>query len=365
MKRGCLLIAITITLSTVATASSALLSTCSPLKISGYVDSSYNYLERSNLLISGLYNRANDITENGLTLQQAAVTFSVMPLQGVGGRVDTIIGRDAYYLNQLGFNPDAFNSGEIGLAIPSAYLQYAISSYTFYLGNMQSLAGFEQNDYGLNSNFSRSIENGYAQPGSHVGWRAMDQWNEKLQLTVGLNNGWSTIEQIANLKTGEFGVEYNIPDVVDLMVDGYVGIHNKSAVRRFSPTSNVYLFDMFGTWYLSPIYNLAMNYDYGVQNGRGTWNTLALYFNYNVTDQWQTSVRGEIYEDSEGVTTGVKQNWRELTLTLAYKITKQLMLRAETRHDFSNVNAFVDNDGISAVNNQQSYALEAYYSFAI
>jgi hypothetical protein len=117
-----------------------------------------------------------------------------------------------------------------------------------------------------------------------------------------------------------------------------------------------------------------MNYDYGIQNKAlvpsgsfqyVTWNALALYMNYQLLDQWQTSVRGEIYDDSDGYTTGVRQNWREITLTLTYNITKQFMIRAETRHDFSNVNAFVNNNGIGAANNQQSYALEAYYSFAI
>ncbi len=381
MKRGCTLLASMFMLSNSAAAVSSLcsndissLSTCSPLHISGYIDTSYNYLVRSKSLTSGFYNRLYDITENGFTLQQAAIIFSVTPDAGLGGLFAAIAGRDAYSIAPYGINADAFGSDYIGLTESEAYLSYGISRYTFYAGQMLSLSGIEQYNYGVDENFSRSIIDGFAQPGSHLGLRVSNHYNDQLTLIAGLNNGWSTVQQPGNLNTGELGIKYIVPDRFKLVVDTYLGIQQRIPVRQGGNISNRYLLDTYGTWYVSDKLNFSMNYDYGIQNKAivpggyyqyAVWDGLAVYMNYHLMDQWQTSIRGEIYNDSDGYSTGVRQNWREITLTLIYNVTKQFMLRAETRHDFSNVNAFVNSNGFGASNNQQSYAMEAYYSFAI
>lgn len=92
--------------------------------------------------------------------------------------------------------------------------------------------------------------------------------------------------------------------------------------------------------------------------------TIACYVNYKLTTKWSTSLRGEIFEDSNGYRTGVRQNWREATLTLGYTPIKNLQIHAEVRRDFSNVNSFTNSSGVTSSNNNQSFALEAFYKFA-
>lgn len=350
------------------------LSTCSALNIYGYVDTSYNYLLRRNTFTSGYYDRLNDITENGFTLQQASLILSVTPPQGLGAYLYAVSGQDAYYIYPYGLNADTFDSAQFGYTTMQAYLQYAVSQYVFYAGELNSLMGLEQDDYGLDSNFSRSILNGYSQTGSTVGLRVADQLTSSFQLVAGLNNGWSTVKHAGNLTMGEFGVQYIVPNVVNLMIDGNIGFTQKIETVIANTRSNRYLLDIYGTWYLSQQLNLAMNYDYGLQNkallpglelNRADWQGLALYVNYNWTDKLMSSLRGEAYYDTNGYTTGVRQSWREMTVSLMYHFTKHFMMRAETRHDFSNVAAFLNKSGNNAANNQQSYALEAYYSFSI
>lgn len=356
------------------TAPSDHLSTCSALDIYGYVDNSYNYLLRSNRFISGYYDRLNDITENGFTYQQGSLVLSVTPAQGLGAYLYAVSGQDAYYIYPYGLNANTFDSGQFGYTTMQAYLQYAVSQYIFYAGELNSLTGIEQDDYGLDSNFSRSILNGYSQPGSMVGLRATDQLSDSFQLVAGLNNGWSTVKHAGNLTMGEFGIQYIIPDVVNLMIDGNIGFTQKIGTVIGNTRSNRYLLDIYGTWYLPRNTSVAMNYDYGLQNkallpgfilNRADWQGLALYLNHHWTDKLASSIRGEMYYDTNGYTTGVRQNWREITLSLMYHFTKHFMMRAETRHDFSNVSAFLNKNAASAANNQQSYALEAYYSFSI
>lgn len=57
------------------------------------------------------------------------------------------------------------------------------------------------------------------------------------------------------------------------------------------------------------------------------------------------------------------QRWNEITLTVGYALLKNFELRAETRHDFSNVSSFINKNGVSTSNNQQSYAIEAVAKF--
>jgi hypothetical protein len=118
---------------------------------------------------------------------------------------------------------------------------------------------------------------------------------------------------------------------------------------------------------------LVASYDYGMQtkaalpNGdiaKAVWHGIVGYVNYKFNEKWRTSLRGEIFDDQDGYRTGVRQNWREATITIGYSPIKDFEIRAETRRDFSNKNSFVKKNGISVSNYQQSYALEALYEIS-
>jgi hypothetical protein len=342
------------------------------LDFSGYADGSYNYLLRSNKFISGNYDRANDVQQNGLTLQQLTLKLQKLPQQGWGGMVDTILGRDANEVVPNGMNANVFSNPVIGLIIAQAYLQYAKNNYWLLLGEMQSISGIEQYDYTGDINFSRSILYEYAQPGIHVGFRGIKKISEQLSLIVGLNNGWNTIRHASQLNTGEIGINYELHPKFSMLFNLYSGQQYMTDFVENGPMSQRRLVDIFGTWTITDKWSLAANYDYAVQLkaalpggtlGRAAWQGLAAYINYNFKDKWYTSVRGEVFSDIDGYRTGVKQNWRELTLTVAYQWLKQLKIYAETRHDFSNVSAFQNKTGTAISNNQQSYALNALYEF--
>src|SRR5579872_7339566 len=54
----------------------------SDLKISGYIEPSYNYLFHSNHFTSGSQDRDFDLQQDGFTLQQAAITLAYQPTDG-------------------------------------------------------------------------------------------------------------------------------------------------------------------------------------------------------------------------------------------------------------------------------------------
>ncbi|HLF66057.1 MAG TPA: outer membrane beta-barrel protein, partial [Gammaproteobacteria bacterium] len=257
-------------------------------------------------------------------------------------------------------------------AVPQAFLQLQHHQYGVKAGLLLTLAGIELYESPKDFNFSRSILDGYAQPGSHLGIRGVDNWNDHLSLILGVGNGWSTIRQPYKQNHFECGINYNAPHIFNILVNGYSGLQYLTDRAGSGPTSRRNLLDIFGTLYITEKLNLAANYDYAMQNqaalangsiGKATWQGIAGYINYQWAEKWLTSLRSEILADTQGYRTGVRQNWREITLTLRYFPVKALEFRAETRHDFSNVNAFRSKSGTAAYNNQQSFGLEGIYNF--
>jgi maltoporin len=70
------------------------------------------------------------------------------------------------------------------------------------------------------------------------------------------------------------------------------------------------------------------------------WYGAAAYAKYEFTDNFSTPIRGEYFNDKNGVRTGIAQKLKEITVTPEFKITKNLLLRPEYRHDWSDRNGF-------------------------
>jgi len=117
----------------------------------------------------------------------------------------------------------------------------------------------------------------------------------------------------------------------------------------------------------------VLNYDRGTQNGtaglvpsgaaKAKWSGLAGYANYQISDRWKLSLRGEYFDDEDGYRTGIVQKWKEATLTLAWLPTREIELRAEARRDRSNVASFLDRDGVTGRNTNRSLAVQFLYKF--
>jgi len=340
--------------------------------ISGYVDTSYNYLVRSNHFVSGTLNRYNDVAKNGISLQQFSVKFENTPDQGIGELLHIIIGRDANVLAPKGLNPDMFGIQNIGITVPGAYVQYQQKLTTFIIGEMQSLAGYETLEYPQTPFFSDSILYGYAEPGTHLGARLTQILNEQFSINLGINNGWNTIERAGQQNTLEFAVNYHPTKAFSFTADAYTGQQHHLLRSSVGPTSRLNFFDIYGTWHATSKLSFSLNLDRAVlakallpnqQIAQAIWKGAAGYISYQISEKWVTNLRGEVFDDSNGYRSGIRQNWREATLSLAYHPFKNWQIRGETRHDFSNVNSFKNKSGNGTNANQQSYAADLLYLF--
>jgi hypothetical protein len=342
------------------------------INYSGYVDGSYNYLVRSNHFISGNNDRVYDLNQNGLTLQQAALTLAHQPATGLGALANVILGRDANELAPLGIQAQSvFHSENLGFTPIQAYLQYAVGKFTLMVGQFLTLVGEEQINPTQDTNFSRSVLF-YATPDTHLGIRGVYEASDKLTITAGVNDGWDNITDWSRHKTIEFGAAITLNPIVSFSLQGYTGQERATKGITYGPEGQRSLIDFVGTINATTKLSIAANYDYGWQTkallpdsnyARAGWQGIAGYLNYKLNDIWQGSFRGEVFNDKNGFVTGVRQNWRELTLSIGYTPIKNLEIRAETRHDFSDSASFVNGNGVTTNNNNQSFALEGYLQF--
>lgn len=347
-------------------------STTSDFKFSAYVDGSYNFLQNSNVFTSDSFNRVFDIEDKDITLQQAGITLAYQPKEGFGGLLNPVIGKDTYLFSPYGWNPDC-GYRWLGLAIPQAFVQYAAGSLTLMAGNMLQLTGAESLFSFNNTNFSRSILFGYAEPYTVTGVRVNYVLNESFTMTGGINNGWDSFRDIGRPVTLELGLFYTYNPEFTLAAYCYTGQQRILDRTSDGPKGQRTLLDIVATIYATQELSFILNYDYGRQshatlpNGetaRAVWQGIAGYMNYTFNEQWRGSARAEFFDDQNGYRSGVRQAWREATITVGYKPLKELEIRAEARRDFSNKFSFVDKNGVMGRNYQQSFSVEGVYQFS-
>jgi hypothetical protein len=232
-----------------------------------------------------------------------------------------------------------------------AYASYKLplgSGLTVKAGKFVTLLGYEVIESPNNLNFSRSFNFVFAIPLTHVGMLFSYAPTDWLSLTAGPVVGWDVAED-NNDRMSVLG-QVALTPVKDLAVNlnWITGPEqNKQGTNRRT------VLDLTATYTGIPGLTLGLNVDYGREEdevslaGSGTrrdndarWWGYAGYVAYDWTDRVRTAVRGEYFQDPEGVRTlataagaGGKVSLWETTATIQYRIWKGLVGRLEYRHD--------------------------------
>lgn len=338
----------------------------SEITLTGYVDTSYTHLSGNGLFTGGTASRVYDTERRSFNLHTVDVAVGYQPANGVGAFVQIDLGSDADVTGAIGTNKTDNTD------VQEAFVQYASGALTVIGGKFATLAGAEVIESPSNTNFSRSILFGYAIPFTHTGVRAAFAPSDKAKFYVGVNNGWDVLKesaaaniagdgQVADSKTFEFGASASVSSALTLAASLYTGdeVGGPGVGSRE-------LIDLVATFNVSDALSFTLNYDSGSQErttaGEAKWDGIAAYANFKINDLWRVSARAEQFDDKNGFRTGVTQEWKETTLTLAHMPAKNLELRGEVRYDKSNVSSFQQSGG-GTKSSQDSFAIEAIYKF--
>jgi maltoporin len=90
------------------------------------------------------------------------------------------------------------------------------------------------------------------------------------------------------------------------------------------------------------------------------WYGIAGYAKYDFSDLFSATIRAEYFNDDDGVRTGTEQEVKEITLTPEFRVAKNLIIRPEYRHDWSDEEVFGDN---SSDKSQDTIALGVMYTW--
>ncbi|MBI5197713.1 MAG: porin [Nitrospirae bacterium] len=341
-------------------------SSAQAIEITGYVDTSYTYNLSAPSGGTNTY-RAFDTEINSFMLNNIEFVMQQPADKGVGYKVVLNYGSDADVV-----------SGVTGvgatdtLDVQQGFVLIPVGGGELTVGKFATLHGAEVIESPANMNFSRSLLFNWAIPFTHTGVRYHYAFNEMLSGHIGVNNGWDVVKDNNSDKSVELQVGITPMPMLSLSLAGMMGGEPAGA-----PNAGRTLLDVVATIKPMDKLTIVLNYDYGTQDQATTpgsdeakWSGIAGYINYAVNDQWSVAVRGETFDDEDGyrtcaasaTTPCASQTLTEGTATVAYTGTKDTIIRAEYRHDSSDEETFVDNDGV-ATDSQDTVGVEFIYSF--
>ncbi len=295
-----------------------------------------------------------DIYENQFSLNLAKLTLQETA-KPVGFRLDLGFGTANDVVQGL-LNPLTGATSPMTSTldlVEQAYIETVLpvgSGLTVDVGKFVTLMGNEVIESNGNWNYSRSFSFAYAIPYYHEGIRATYSFTGNFTAAVYLVNDWNSVVSINRSKTVALGLTYSPTSTTTLVVNGMSGFEQPLGAE-YGKTN---LAEIILSQSLDDNLSLAADGVFGeerIGGVLGTWKGIALYAKYNLTSKSDLALRGEVYYDPLGYTTGLtipRATLKEVTLTYEYRPWSPLIVRIEGRDDFANGNAFLSASSISA-----------------
>ena len=308
--------------------------------------------------------RLFDKKANTFLLDLAQIQFAKEPaVGGLGYKLKASFGETVKSIHSVGLgNPnDTFDLTE-------AYVDYVAplgSGLKLRFGKFATYLGAEVIEARDNINYSRSFLYNFATPFTHTGVMAGYKFSEAFTANLYLVNGWDVSTD--NNKGKSMGASFVVTPVgpVQLTFNFMYGPEETN-----NNSSNRFLFDWIGAFKATKKLTFMANVDYGQEEkdphnsgNNSKWYGVAGYAKYEFTDFFSASMRGEYFDDKNGVRTGIAQKLKEITLTAEFKIAKDLLLRPEYRHDWSDQNGFDSKNATFNKKTQDTIALGMMYTW--
>ncbi len=325
-----------------------------PVVVGGYVDSYFSFnFDRPLSHVNQLRNF--DVTENQVSLANAelSVTKAAAP---VGFRVDF----------DYGPTNDIVQSGAPGSVadIGQAYITYVAplgQGLTIDAGKFVTHMGFEVIKAKDDWNYTRALLFALAIPYYHLGVRATYPFSSTFSLCVHMYNSYNGLA-VNSGKTFGFQAIFTPTSMFSLTANYIAGPALPDTVsKKFRNVG-----ELIATIQPSSQLSFAIDGVYGQDHlpaGLVLWKAVAAYARYALSDPCAITLRGELYHDPQGFTSGTSQDLKEITLTYEYKPTTNLILRGEYRYDSADGLVYDGNGGALARRNQATLDVAAIVVF--
>jgi hypothetical protein len=193
----------------------------------------------------------------------------------------------------------------------------------------------------FNDNASRSFAFTLGTPATHTGLRMSYPFTDKVSGLLVLVNGWD--DAIDNNKVKSVGLQVSVAPTPKLsLFFNWMG----GAEEKDNDSDRRYLYEITGTYKATDRVTLGFDALYGTEQNaagpdqNGTWDGIAGYLRFQATDRFALSLRAEVFDDRQGVRSGVAQKLKEVTLTPEYRLDKHFVVRGDLRCDWSDQDVF-------------------------
>ncbi len=271
---------------------------------------------------------------------QLAVAKEAPNSGDAGFRADLITGMLPKYTASAGL----FGSTNIDLL--QAYVSYVAplgDGLRLDMGKFVTHLGYEviEGCDGYNDNISRSFLFGYAIPFAHTGLRARYAFSDGVSAMLMVANGWDNAVENNSNKT--VGAQLGILPIEGLALYANA-IHGAEAAGDNSNATTV--MDFVAVWSPIELLSIGANVDLGsaakaaAEGEDASWTGFAGYVRLNLHEQFSLALRGEMFDDADGVRTGTVQKLTEITATPEFRFAGGFALRMDLRYDMSDRKVF-------------------------
>lgn len=308
--------------------------------------------------------RIFDQKANSFLIDLAQIQFAKdAPVGGLGYKLKVSFGETAKFIHSAGLG----DPNDV-VDLTEASIDYRAPIGTglgLRFGKFATYHGAEVIEAKDNFNYSRSFLFNYAIPFTHTGFATEYTFWKALTANLYFVNGWDVFND--NNKGKTFGTRFAVTPVDPLTLNfnfmyGPEQSHNSTHYR--------FLFDWLAAFKATKNLTFMVNTDFAneekdpLNGGRNSrWYGIAGYAKYDFTDCFSTSIRAEYFDDRDGVRTGIAQKLKEITITPEFRIVKNLLLRPEYRHDWSNKDGFDSQNTTLSKKSQDTVALGVMYTW--
>jgi hypothetical protein len=240
----------------------------------------------------------------------------------------------------------------------------------------------------INYNITNSILFGYSIPYTHTGVMGSYAFTDQVSLDLGLVNGWDNVADNNDGKSVHGGLNIAPDPHYSIYISGTYG-----AEQPANGESKRLMFTALITVKPTDKVTFLADYNYGNESnvkvapslgtppdppgseslighapGNAMWQGVAGYVIVALTDDLQFALRGEVFDDPDGVRTLVREagfgpgaTYWEFTPTVTYKVVDGLFWRNEYRHDEADKRVFPHAQ--TYVRGQDTLATELVYTF--
>lgn len=177
-------------------------------------------------------------------------------------------------------------------------------------------------------------------------------------------NGWQRIQRVEGSSLPSFGtqVTFKPSDKVTLNSSSFIGTDKADSAVQMR-----YFHNFYSIFQLSDAFGLIVGFDYGVEeksresSATNAWCSPIVIVRYKVNDKVTVAVRGEYYDDENGVIipTGTPNGFRTagISANFDYQIAPNALWRVEIRNFTSKDEVFTEGAGGSKNNTFVATAL--------